>query len=487
MTRDPWTVALDIIDPQPDPYANDPAGWISDILGEHLWSKQIEIADSVSDHRYTAVHACHDVGKSWLVARLAAHWIATHPPGTAFVVSTAPTFTQVRAILWREIGRAHRAGNLPGRLNQTEWHLDGELVGMGRKPADYDPSAFQGIHARYVLVVIDEACGIPEDIWNAADALVTNEDCRIVAIGNPDDPVSHFAKVCKPGSGWNVIHVDGLDSPNFTDEPVPDDLRPMLLSPVWVQERLDRWGEDSALYISKVRGRFPEDATDTVIPLSWVQAAFDRWREWDTAGRPMGPVDQVGIDVSAGGADLTVCAERHGPVITHLHKWSGLRSADTMVSVGRFGAVLGQPGQALGVVDVVGIGKGATDRLRELGHRVIGFNAGAGCPNMVDQTETYGFANRRSAAWWTVRELLDPGGDAILALPPDDDLAAELVAPRWQPTSGGKIAVESKAEIKKRLGRSTDLADAVMQAVWVEPDQEEAIVEHYEPVSISAY
>jgi hypothetical protein len=239
-------------------YLNDPVGFVREVLGEELWSKQREIAESVRDYRHVAVRSAHDTGKSFVASRLAAWWLSVHEPGDAFVVTTAPTFAQVRVILWREIIRAHKRGNLLGRTNQTEWLIDEEIVAYGRKPADYDEDAFQGIHARYVLVILDEANGVPPGLWTAVETITTNEGCRILAIGNPDSPLSQFKQVCDPGSGWQVIHVDGLQSPNFTGEDVPDSLRALLLSPEWVEERRIAWGEDSALFESKVRGNFPK-------------------------------------------------------------------------------------------------------------------------------------------------------------------------------------------------------------------------------------
>jgi hypothetical protein len=145
-----------------------------------MWSRQREIAQSVHDNRYTAVKSCHGTGKSFTAARICAWWLSTHAPGEAFVVTTAPTYKQVHAVLWREIGRAHRLADLPGRITlEDEWYIGQELVGFGRKPADYDPSAFQGIHARYVLVIVDEAGGVPANIFNAVDSLATNVYARV--------------------------------------------------------------------------------------------------------------------------------------------------------------------------------------------------------------------------------------------------------------------------------------------------------------------
>ncbi|TNA39069.1 hypothetical protein EMF73_28400, partial [Klebsiella pneumoniae] len=229
-----------------------PKEFVAARLGEALWSKQVEVAEALVAHRRTAVKSCHAAGKSYTASRLAAWWLWSHPPGSAFVVSTAPTFEQVRAVLWREIGRAHRKGHLLGRVNQTEWWIGDEMVGFGRKPGDADPSAFQGIHAEFVLVVIDEACGVPRDLWLAALSLAANDNSRILAIGNPDDPGSHFAEVCKPDSGWHVLQIGYRDTPNFTGEEVPSVLTPLLIGPTYVEEMRRDVGEGSGPWLSKV-------------------------------------------------------------------------------------------------------------------------------------------------------------------------------------------------------------------------------------------
>src|SRR5262249_55451908 len=158
----------------------DPVLWCQQRLGETLWSKQKDILYSVRDYRKTAVMSCHEIGKSFLAGRIVAWWLDVWPPGEAFVVTSAPTGAQVQAILWKEIGRAHAKGNLRGRVTQTEWHLrmpagNEELIAFGRKPSDYSPTSFQGIHARRVLYVFDEACGMPGSLWEAADSLIAND------------------------------------------------------------------------------------------------------------------------------------------------------------------------------------------------------------------------------------------------------------------------------------------------------------------------
>lgn len=528
-------------------YARRPDAWVQERAQEDMTVAQKAICASVVEHRYTAVPSAHDLGKSFTASRIGAWWIDSHIPGEAFLVSTAPTAAQVGAILWREIGKVHRRAKLRGRITRAgypQWHLNDELVGYGRKPADYEESAFQGIHARYVLVIMDEAGGIARHLFDAVDALATNEFARVLAVGNPDDAGSHFASVCKPSSGWNVIQLDGLRSPNmseaaiigaeadgfgwdnprypltaalmdaegidFSDEVIPPQLAPMLLSPLWVEERLQRWGglsrtahidldkatlqaavrrraEQSPLIQAKVRGIFPTNTATGVIPLGWVQYAVNRWNDLprhlvDSERGHAGSIDiaamrqpsskVVGVDVAYTGADETCIAIRHGEIVTALHRY---RHADTQETAEYAAAHLSEP-DSLAVVDVIGIGAGVYDSLRRwhrkanpvtgqrLPGRAIPFNASAASVK-TDKIGEFRFRNDRAAAWWNMRELLDPSRGSMIALPDDERLIEELVAVKYEHLIG-VIKVESKDEIKVRLGRSTDTADAVIQAFW---------------------
>jgi len=294
-----YRLALGI--PENAEFAADPQAWLTAVIREYMWSKQREIAAAMQVHRYVAVQSAHDTGKSFIASRLACHWLDTRPD--PFLVTTAPTWKQVNSILWREMRKAHRKGKLKGRINlDAEWYINGdELVGFGRKPADYDQAAFQGIHALNVAVIIDEACGVPKSIFEAADSLATNVRARVLAIGNPDDPASHFADICKPGSGWHVIKISAFDTPAFTGEEVPDFLYDLLVSREWVDERKKRWGPASPIYQSKVLGQFPEITDDMVLSPKIIREAQDR-DLLDDAKKVLG---RLGVDVARFGDNHT--------------------------------------------------------------------------------------------------------------------------------------------------------------------------------------
>jgi hypothetical protein len=450
-------------------HQTDPGLWINDRCGEFIWSKQREIAQSVCDNRRTAVHSCHEIGKSFIASRIAAWWLCTHKPGDAFVVSSAPTGRQVRVILWREIGRIQAKANLPGRCNQTEWHLtmpagNEEIVGFGMKPADMDPTAFQGIHARYVLVVFDEACGIPTPLWDAADSLIANDDSRFLAIGNPDDPDTEFFTVCQPGSGWNAIGVSAFDSPNFTGEYVPEDLKPLLVGPVWVAEKKKKWGEDNPLYISKVLGRFPTTTTDGLIPMRWIRLAQER----EMKPLPTDP-NELGVDIGGGG-DPNIIAHRRGPIVRVIRRDV---EPDTMKTCGQIIVALNQTGATCAKVDVIGIGRGVVDRGKEQGKPFVGINV-ANKPTAQQKLATQKknpykpkpeqeFANLKAEGFWHLRTLFQDNNIDID--PMDEDLAAQLAALKWEPNSSGAIQIVSKKELRMDISRSPDEAEAVMLAM----------------------
>jgi hypothetical protein len=122
-TPSAWQTFANLLDPQPNPFLGDPVGWVRERLGEFMWSKQRQVAESVRDNRYTAVPSAHDTGKSFTASRLASWWLDVHPPGEAFVVTIAPTTAQVEAIPRREIGKAHRKGDLPGLTLDAKWYI----------------------------------------------------------------------------------------------------------------------------------------------------------------------------------------------------------------------------------------------------------------------------------------------------------------------------------------------------------------------------
>lgn len=454
----------DMIDPPELRWRRDPVAWATERAGLELWSKQREILMSLVENPNTAVRSCHSAGKSFTSAIAATWWIDVHPPGTARVVTTAPTSPQVDAILWYEINKLHNKLGLRGHCNIREWYIGKELVALGRKPPDHKGAAFQGLHAKYLLVIYDEAYGIPQSIWDEGSSMASNRYARQLAIGNPDGP-GEFETVCRPDSSWHTIHISYRHAPAFTGEKVSAHLSDHLISQRWVDERKAKWGEDSALFQSKCEGSFPAAGDPfSVVNHEWAM----RCRNLEL---PMDFPVEAGIDVGAGG-DRTVIRERRGK---RAGREAVFVDADPMRTVGLLIEKINEWGVTKVKVDSTGIGWGLVGRLQELsskhsatGHftthkaEVVPVNfAEKASPGSERQ-----FLNRRAEIYWTVgRELSRLGQWDLTEV--DDDTVHELTASRYEVMdSYGKIKIEPKEHVIKRLGISPDRAEALMLAFY---------------------
>lgn len=439
---------------QPKGY-NDPEKWIKERLHGDVWSLQKQIMESVRDNRKTAVRSCHSAGKSHIAAATACWWIDSHEPGEAFVVTTAPTFQQVRAILWRYMNRMHKTAKLPGIMHQTEWNYGGEIVAFGRKPADTNEAAFSGIHAPKVLVILDEACGVHESLWTGAEVITTTPGCRILAIGNPDVPGTAFERACDK---WpSSIKIDAFSTPNFTGEDVPAAVADQLISREWQEEKLLDWGEDNPLYQAKILAEFPKDAKDAVVRGS--DAARCRSPRENVYGPgELLPVE-LGVDVGGGGDD-TVIRERRGPLAGR--EWVLSTDRPELIAPAVIKAI-----EATGAtrckIDAIGVGAGLVGELRNRadvrGCAIVGVKAS----NRPSKSE---FANTRAEYWWMARVLSETGGWDLSEMENADNTVAQLCNPRYSLNLAGKILIEKKEDIKERLSRSPDNAEALILAYF---------------------
>ncbi len=452
-------------------YVRDPVGFVTEALEEDVWSKQVEILESVRDNRRTAVPACHAPGKSHIAARAIAWWVAVHPADKVRVVTTATTFRQVKSILWPHIRRIVIDHDLPGEVLMTEWKINDTTVADGFSPADHNESAVQGIHAENLLIVVDEAGGISNTIGQALEALMTGGNTRLLLLGNPptDRVGSWFERSCNSDL-YNVIPIPASETPNFTGEKVGAWAR-NLVDPRWVEEVTQAFGADSPFVQARVFARFPRSVSSAVIPIDWIEQAMDL--ESDEG------VIRLGVDVAADGGDEFVVAEIDGMTARILHASRGNTSPVEVA-----GRVLEQiefaqeKHKERGIsdpvrvkIDAIGIGWGVAGLLQEWGSE--GRHAAEIIPVNVAMAayDRERFANQRAEMWWTMREELQPDeeGTQALALEVDHRTVQQLAAPSYRSNSTGRILIESKADMAKRGVGSPDRAEAVLLALFEPP------------------
>lgn len=387
-------------------------------------------------------------------------------------------------MLWQEIRQAHRSARVPlgGKLLQTSLQIDDGWFAFGFSTDD--GNRFQGLHSEHVLCIFDEAAGVAKEIWTAADGILTSGHCRLLAIGNPTEASGPFYEMFRE-PGVSKLRISAFDLPNVREKRL---VVPGLTTWEWVEDKRQRWGEQSPVYRSRVLGEFPADSESAVIPLAWVEAAVERWHAWKASGGALGALTTAALDVADGGQDRSTLALRYGSVVPEVRDVTQSTPHATMALAGILSGVLtGKGGR--GIVDSIGVGAGVVSRCREQGLLVEAFNAAEGTAAR-DASGEMGFVNRRASAWWGTRERLHPETGDGIALPPDDDLIGDLTAPTWKMTSAGKVQIESKDDIRKRLGRSTDKGDSVVMAFTPElaPALDELVtIDDDERVHISPY
>ncbi len=458
-------------------FADDPVGFVLEVLGVQPWERQQEILLALREHRRVTVRSAHGVGKSWVAACAALWFLYTRDP--VVVLTTAPTHRQVKEILWREIRRRHAAARLPlpGRVLETGLKLSASRFALGLSTDESD--RFQGFHAPHLLVVVDEASGVPEEIFDAIDGVLTSGDCRLLLIGNPVQAAGRFYEShTKPG--WRKVVISALDSPNVQgrdlDDPVAlesaDADHPGLVTARWVAERRQQWGEGSPLYQSRVLGNFPDQADDALISLVKIEAAIARGQvrgrggqadgrgkgrarhardlRWRASSPSGGKVVELGVDIARFGSCETVVYVRKGNRVVRGEAWHG---ADLMTTTGRIAALIRKLDPTRVKVDGAGLGAGVVDRLRELGFRQVFEVNVARAARQADR-----YASLRDELFFNLRDRFE---DEVISLPDDEVLASQLAALRYSFTSRGQQKVESKDEMRARGLPSPDRADAL--------------------------
>jgi len=474
-------------------WLNDPAGWIDRHFDweddEGLTDYQAEVVSKLPTHKRVAVRGPHGLGKTGMAAMVVLWFAITREQAGLDwkVLTTASAWRHLTVYLWPEIHKWSRRirWDLLGRppySDRTEL-LDLNLkqgYGAASAVASNQPEKIEGAHADSLLYLIDEAKIVPDPTWDAIEGAFSGgrmegyPEALAFAISTPGPPAGRFYEIHKRKPGledWWVRHVK-----------VEEAIAAGRISIEWVNQRRRQWGEDSALFANRVLGEFHTAEEDSLIPLSWVEAAIERWRLWDEAGRPdLGLLPIVkAVDVARSGADSTILAHRTGYLVTHLEPHN---REDTMQTANRVRPLLAwetdEDGEKVprvsGVVDTIGVGAGVYDRLNELKLPVVPYT-GSAKTVFMDRSGEYGFVNTRSAAYWHMRELLDPSYDSVMMLPDDDLMVSDLTVPTWEIKDGvpPRIAVEKKDKVVERLGRSPDRGDAVVMAFWLEQLRREA-------------
>ncbi len=480
---------------------DDPGLFHEAILGRSpLHKKQEAIARSVQTTPITVVPAAHAVGKSWVAATIALHWITTRPG--AKIVTTSVSNNQLVNVLWSAIKTAHRGAKikLPGRTSEgssipqrLDLGPDWFAVGWSAKRSE----SFAGLHGEDVLVIVDEASGVDQAIFDAIESLGYT---RLLVLGNPIRATGHFRTLYDQAvagtPGYACHHLTAFDSPyaHLTDDEVRANGLPFgLTTKTWIDRVRVLFGEASLYWRTRVQALFPDEDHDQLIPSEWIDRAYLAKRA------PGNSTRYLSIDISKGtGRDRTVLivaddfgvlevvaantislTEAANIVARASLKWGVAHDNIVYDAGGWAGSDFHRYLEAVGIVSATpyhGSAKG--------GHR---------------------FKNRRARSAWKLRRRLDPDRAVLIAPAPNptgsvfpeisrqqldkppatshvqpafsippavtgahwSDLREELAELKYSHMES-KIELEAKSDLMTRLGRSPDLADAMIMlaSLW---------------------
>lgn len=421
-------------------YYWNPVLFVIEVLGAtpDPWQAQFLTAIAAGKRRIS-VRSGHGVGKSTGVSWAALWFMFTRFPQKTVV--TAPTSSQLYDALFAEMKAwlNRMPPTLRGLVTSKTDRLeltsapDESFISLRTSRAE-QPEALQGVHSENVMLIADEASGVPEAVFEAASGSMSGESAVTILLGNPTRSSGYFYDTHTKDLGFFTMKVSCVDSPRVSRE--------------YIKEQEMRFGLESNAFRVRVLGEFPLADDDTVIPIHLIESAQNRPIEKTPAMRPI-----WGLDVARFGSDRTALCKRYGSVVPEPLLWK--RGYDTMQTVGWVKNLYDnsdpadRPSEIL--VDSIGLGSGVVDRLRELGLPVRGIN--------VSEAPAFGndFLNLRAELWFKAREWLE---SRDCRLPADDALKEDLAIPRYKFSSSGKRQIESKDEIKKRGSKSPDLADA---------------------------
>ncbi len=425
-------------------YKNDPVLFCQNVLGVEPddWQKELMIAIADGE-RKISVRSAHGVGKSSV-----ASWIMLHTLLTNYdckVIVTAPTSSQLFDALFAELSRWIK--EMPQSL-QDLVDVKSDRVVLKARPNEVfisartsrreTPEALAGVHSTgKVMLVVDEASGVPEEVFESAAGSMSGDNVHTILLGNPTRNSGLFYDTHHRLSGsWNTFHISAYDSPRVSKE--------------FIEEMAMRYGEDSPAFSVRVKGDFAEESDDGVISLDLIESAVNRDVPMDNSHDTY-----WALDVARHGSDSSVLVKRRGNVIFDIKTFKKLNLMElTGRIMAEFDSVEPHNRPIEIYIDAIGLGYGVIDAINEIGR------LSAVAINVAESASMSGtYMNLRAELWFKFKAFLEEG---LCKLPKHETMTADLLSAKYKFTAAGKIQLESKEQTKKRLGRSPDVADALV-------------------------
>lgn len=459
-------------------YQTDFLAWEADVLGLRTYKKMGEICEEAlfGPKNRTAIKSSNGVSKSFQIGAMITWAGSVFDIGETLSIITAPSGDQVERVTWKYLKdfrnfAAARGHTLPGWLNeQMEWKAkspSGNVdIAYGKvPPKGSEVGVFQGTRSTFgkTFVFVEEAGAITENLFVAAEAVLTGEDARGFFIGNPDHvggPWQRIFEDPKYAQDFNLHTINAYDLPWATGETVYADdpameavMNKNLTTEGWVEQKKRMWGERSSWFLSKVMGEFPKEGGSGFFSPGDVATARDTEIEEDMAIPCI-----FGVDIARMGMDESVLYMNRGGRVRLLDAWEKTDTYSSSRKIYEF-AKIHQPAEIR--VDGTGVGAGVWDNLAENPEfkgnwRVIGIEGAIASPDLTK------WANLRSYIHDSTKRQMANGEIDIDA--EDKDLLDELALIKYKFHNRGGVQIAKKEEMKTEIGGSPDRSDALIYA-----------------------
>ena len=466
--------------------SRDDVGYFNRAIGRpELWSKQLEIAESVTRYRITCAYTGNAIGKDFLVGTLVPWWLVTRDD--SLVIVTGPSQTLLGSVTWKEIRHAVERSDLLGLLRPklsdgvkaSPQTLGFGALGSSRRALGYSTTSVErasGQHAANLLVIGEEASGIEDEIYDAIDSL---KFTRLLLIGNPLRAEGRFVELIRqaaedakngvpPHLAVNAIRIASTESPHAHLDESPFG----LADRTWLADVERRYGKDSLWYRSHVLALIPETSADALIPKPWLDYASGIERPALPKGHPAHRTRRIACDLGEGvGRDSTCILVRDDLGVLEVVAGNSLGLAEAASEIGRLSLKWAVEHSRISY-DRLGIGRDLRNHLAR--HQITEAVPYAGSGRPMDPR---GFTNLRSEAAWKLRRRLNPdwatdpnfplsSKQPPFHVPPEGwwALLREDLEALTYDLIGNKTRLIPKEDLCIRLGRSPDRGDALIQS-----------------------
>lgn len=437
---------------------------------------QARVAAMFPGCRRGVVSAANGVGKTFLAADLVVSFIQDMP--AAQVILTAPTNRQVSELLWPHVtnrllhlGLADVDWIIPTKPRWNGGDKD-RLVGFATNTAQ----RLQGYHAPNLLIICDEASGMPQLLIEALEGIATAEDNYILQIGNPNTTDGAFYQATKQPS-YHHETISALTHPNIiahaevipgattwrscvdrirdwckevaepTDETFTVEISDVELQLGPDEERRPRHFMPNDAFRIRYLGRFPNAVAWSLIDRGYINQAMD-------ASIPGERPRIAALDVARTGGDKTIYGLRKGDTVTRIHV---IEATDLMTQANEVCALLLEDQPESLTIDAAGLGVGLYDRIIQMQQHVP-IRAFQGAEEPISPSDRKRYSNRRTSAYGRLQIAFE---SRRISIPRDEQLGDELASVRYRYTPAGLMQLLDKTAMSVALGRSPDTADMV--------------------------